>query len=148
MSAVVLLLALLVTFLYSRRGVWANLEGLESDSRTSLPRSKRLSRVLLLSLLGTVVFVGLYALLYSSFFADPNGIRHSIETFHYWVRTGSQQHRAAWYTYVRWMLQAELPVLVLGIVGTVLAVSHPGSFCIVCGLLGLGIARRLLALTL
>jgi uncharacterized protein (TIGR03663 family) len=135
MSAVVLLLALLVTFLYSRRGVWANLEGLESDSRTSLPRSKRLSRVLLLSLLGTVVFVGLYALLYSSFFADPNGIRHSIETFHYWVRTGSLQHRGAWYTYVRWMLQAELPVLVLGIVGTVLAVSHPRDrFALFAGL--------------
>jgi uncharacterized protein (TIGR03663 family) len=135
MSAVVLVLALLMTFLYSRHGVWANLEGPESDSRTSLLRSKRLSRVLLLGLLSTVVFGGLYALLYSSFFADPNGIRHSIETFHYWLKTGSQQHRAAWYTYVRWMLQAELPVLLLGIVGTVLAASHPRDrFALFAGL--------------
>jgi len=122
-SAVVLLLALLLTYFYSRDRVLvtANVERSRADRPGSLQGSGHLSRAVLLWLLAAVVFFGLYALLYSSFFSDPNGIRHSIETFRFWVSTSSQQHRAPWYTYLRWMEHAELPILALGITGTVLA---------------------------
>ena len=121
-SAMVLLLALVATLFCSRGRirVTASAEGSKPDSRP-LPRGGGLTRTVLLWLLAAVVFSALYALFYSSFVADPSGIYHGIETFRYWVRTGSQQHRAPWYTYLRWMAQAELPILGLGIVGTVLA---------------------------
>jgi uncharacterized protein (TIGR03663 family) len=121
-SAMVLLLALVATFFCSRGRirVTASTEGSKPNSRP-LPRGGGLTRTVLLWLLAAVVFSALYALFYSSFVADPSGIYHGIETFRYWVKTGSQQHRAPWYTYLRWMGQAELPILGLGIVGTVLA---------------------------
>ena len=67
------------------------------------------------------MFSALYALFYSSFLTDPRGISHGIESFRYWVKTGSQLNRAPWNTYLRWMAQDELPILGLGIAGTVLA---------------------------
>ena len=123
-SAIVLLLALLATFSCSRSRVLvtANAEGSKPDNSGPLPRAHGLGRAVLPWLLAAAVFSVLYALFYSSFLADPRGIYHGIETFKYWVKTGSQQRRAPWYTYLRWMLEAELPILVLGIMGTVLVV--------------------------
>jgi uncharacterized protein (TIGR03663 family) len=122
-SAVVLLLALLATLFCSRGRalVIATAEGSKSDNSRPLPRGNGLSRFVLLWLLAALVFSALYALFYSSFLANPSGIYDGIETFRYWVRTGSQQHRAPWYTYLRWMQEAEFPILGLGVVGTVLA---------------------------
>jgi len=140
-SAVVLLLALLGTFLCSRgrRLVTDNAEKSEPDSRP-LPRGDGLRRAVLLWLLAAVIFSGLYALFYSSFLADPGGIYHGIETFRYWVGTGSQRHRAPWYTYLRWMGQAELPILGLGIAGTVLALwRRQDRFALFAGLWAFGL---------
>ena len=122
-SAVVLLLALVATFFCSRGRIraTADAQGLKPDSSIPLARSGSHHRTVLLWLLAALVFFAAYALFYSSFMADSSGIYHGIESFRYWVRTGSQQHRAPWYTYLRWMVQAELPILGLGIVGTVLA---------------------------
>jgi uncharacterized protein (TIGR03663 family) len=141
-SAVVLVLALLLTHIYAgdRILVTADTQGSKAGSAMPLRRSQRLSHTLLLWLLAALVFSGLYALLYSSFFADPNGIHHSIETFRYWVRTGSQQHRAPWYTYLLWMEHAELPILVLGIVGTVVAMwRRRDGFALLAGLWAWGL---------
>lgn len=139
-SAVVLLLALLGTFLWSRDRalVTANAERSKPDNGL-LPRGDGLGRAVLLWLLAAVVFSALYALFYSSFLGDPSGITHGIETFRYWIWTGSQQHRAPWYTYLRWMEQAELPILGLGIAGTVLALWRRGDrFALFAGLWALG----------
>jgi uncharacterized protein (TIGR03663 family) len=121
-SAIVLLLALLVAFFCSPGPLVTTIAEVGSKLESSRPRKRGegLSRAVRW-VLAAVVFVVLYALFYSSFMSDPSGIHHGIETFRYWVRTGSQQHRAPWYTYLRWMEQAELPILALGIVGTVLA---------------------------
>src|SRR5262249_763159 len=82
----------------------------------------------------------LYALFYSSFLADPRGIYHGIETFRYWVRTGTQQHRAPWYTYLRWMVRAELPILILGAIGIVLALwRRRDRFALFAGLWAWGL---------
>ena len=122
-SAGVLLVALLATLFWSRSRVLVttNAEASKPDRGRPLLRDGGLSRAVLLWLLAALVFLVIYALFYSSFLSDPSGIHHGIETFRYWVKTGSQQHRAPWYTYLRWMEQAELPILGLGIVGTGLA---------------------------
>jgi uncharacterized protein (TIGR03663 family) len=141
-SAMVLLLALAGTFFCSRGRIRvpANAEGLKPDSSRPLPRGGGHSRTVLLWLLAALVFSALYALFYSSFVADPSGIYHGIETFRYWVRTGSQQHRAPWYTYLRWTEQAELPILGLGIVGTVTALwRRRDRFALFAGLWAWGL---------
>jgi len=93
----------------------------------------------LLWLLAALLFSALYALFYSSFLTDRSGIYHGIETFRYWVRTGSQQHRAPWYTYLRWTDQADLPILALGIAGTLLALwRRRDRFALFTGLWALG----------
>ncbi len=121
-SALVLLLALLCTFLCSHSWVLvtANADRSKPDS-VPLSRGDGLRGPVLHWLLATAVFSALYALFYSSFLTDPRGISHGIESFRYWVKTGSQLNRAPWYTYLRWMAQDELPILGLGIAGTVLA---------------------------
>ena len=140
-SAAVLLVSLLGTFLCSRGRVLvtADTERSKPDSKP-LPRGDRLRRAMMLWLLVAVVFFVLYALLYSSFLTDPSGIFHGIETFRYWVGTGRQLHRAPWYTYLRWMEQAELPILVLGIAGTVLALwRRRNRFALFAGLWAFGL---------
>lgn len=140
-SAVVLLLALLGTFLCSRGRdlVTADAEESKPDSGL-LPRGRGLRRAMLLWLLAAVVFSALYVLFYSSFLTDSSGIYRGIETFGYWVRTGSQQHRAPWYTYLRWMGQADLPILALSIAGTVLALwRRRDRFALFVGLWAFGL---------
>jgi uncharacterized protein (TIGR03663 family) len=147
-SAAVLLMALLGTFLCSRGRVLVT-----ADTEISVPDSRPLSRgdglrhAVLLWLLAAVVFSALYSLFYSSFLSDPSGIFHGIETFRYWVGTASQQHRAPWYTYLRWMGQAELPILVLGIAGTVLALwRRRDRFALFAGLWAFGLLAAYSAL--
>jgi uncharacterized protein (TIGR03663 family) len=122
--AIVLVLAFLATF-FCLRGrrvqVTASAAGSKPDISSPLPRADALRQTIRLWLLAAVVFSALYALFYSSFGADPRGMSAGVESFRYWIRTGSQQHRAPWYMYLRWMEQSELPILGLGIVGTVLA---------------------------
>ena len=141
-SAIVLLLALLPTFVCSRDRiqVTTNAERSKPNSSSPLPRGGGRSRAVLLWLLAALVFSAVYVLFYSSFVANPSGIYHGIETFRYWVRTGSQQHRAPWYTYLSWMVQAELPILGLGIVGTVLVLwSRRDRFAFFAGLWSWGV---------
>jgi uncharacterized protein (TIGR03663 family) len=141
-SAVVLLLALLGTFLCSQSRVLltANADGLKPDLSKPLPPGDGLSRAVLLWVLAAVVFVALYALFYSSFLGNPSGIYQGFATFQYWARTGSQQHRAPWYTYLRWMKQAELPILGLGIAGTLVALwRRRNRFALFAGLWAFGL---------
>jgi len=69
------------------------------------------------------VFIAIYVLLYSSFFMNfPKGLVDSIMTFEPWFKTGQQKdHMHPLYTYLKWMFQEEGPLLVLGTVGTLVA---------------------------
>lgn len=141
-SALVLLLALLVALFCSRGDVHviSNPEKLKVENSTCLTRRGGLGRVFSHWLLAIVIFFVLYVLLYSSFLTDPKGIYHGVETFRYWVNTGSQQHRAPWYRYLEWMSQAELPILALGTVGMVLALWHRRErFALFAGFWGWGL---------
>ena len=69
------------------------------------------------------IFVAIWVVFYSSFFTNfPKGVYDSIATFGPWFKTGEQSKWVApWYTYFSWMLQAEAPVMILGLLGCIIA---------------------------
>jgi len=70
----------------------------------------------------TVVFLICCVVLFSSFFGNfPQGLRDALSTYTYWTHTGMSQHPAPWFTHVRWLLQMELPILLLGAAGAIVA---------------------------
>jgi uncharacterized protein (TIGR03663 family) len=72
-----------------------------------------------------IVFVGLYALFYSSFTTNPKGINDSFETFKVWTRTGTEAHVHPLITYFDWLRLQEAPLLILGALGALFIVFKP-----------------------
>jgi uncharacterized protein (TIGR03663 family) len=69
-----------------------------------------------------VVFGVIYVLLYSSFFSNfPKGLIDSLATFTIWAQHGEATQVQPAYKYLQWMIPTEVPILVLGAVGGVLA---------------------------
>jgi uncharacterized protein (TIGR03663 family) len=94
-----------------------------------------------LYLQAAALFAAMGILLYSSFFTNPRGILDSLLTFTYWTKTGqSGIYNREWSTYVSWMWQEEAPILVLGTIGTVVALIRARSYLIVfCAFWSMGI---------
>ena len=71
------------------------------------------------------LFVAISVILYSSFFTNPGGILDSLRTFTFWTKTGhSGIYDKEWWTYARWMLTEEAPILILGAIGVVVALAR------------------------
>ena len=69
-----------------------------------------------------VVFLSIYVLLYSSFFTNfPEGLIDSLATFTVWTQTGAETQVQPPQQYLVWLVQAEAPLLVLGVVGGLIA---------------------------
>jgi uncharacterized protein (TIGR03663 family) len=66
------------------------------------------------------VFVGIWVLLFSSFFTNPKGLQASLATFAIWTQTGAATQIQPPQKYLEWMLQADAPILALGAAGGVL----------------------------
>lgn len=75
--------------------------------------------------LAVVVFVGLWAVFYSSFFTNSKGISDSFQTFEVWSKTGTVAHVHPFFTYVYWLALREGPLLFLGIIGAAFIVLKP-----------------------
>ena len=68
------------------------------------------------------LFAFIWVAFYSSFFTNWKGVADSFRTFFIWKETGmSEFHGKPSYTYVKWLLQADAPVLVLSALGAVVA---------------------------
>jgi uncharacterized protein (TIGR03663 family) len=68
------------------------------------------------------IFITLWVLLYSSFFTNfPQGVKDSIATFSYWFATSSSAHEYSWTQYLDWLRKSEMPILLLGGLGIVIA---------------------------
>jgi uncharacterized protein (TIGR03663 family) len=68
------------------------------------------------------IFIALWVLLYSSFFTNfPQGVYDSVRTFGYWFVTSGSAHEYGWTKYLEWLSKSELPVMVLGSIGIVIA---------------------------
>jgi uncharacterized protein (TIGR03663 family) len=75
-----------------------------------------------------LLFLAIGVLLYSSFFTNPKGILDSVRTFTYWTQTGQHGiYNRDWSTYLQWLWQEEAPVLVLGAIGTLVALFRASS---------------------
>lgn len=73
--------------------------------------------------IAAAIFVGLWVLLYSSFFTNlPQGVYDSVLTFGYWFKTShSSPHDYGWNKYLEWLSRSEMPLLLLGALGVVMA---------------------------
>ncbi len=79
-----------------------------------------------------LLFVAIGVLFYSSFFTNPKGILDSVRTFTYWTSTGQHGiYNREWSTYLQWLWQEEAPILVLGTIGTVVALVRAHSRAVV-----------------
>ena len=94
-----------------------------------------------LYLQAAALFAGIGILLYSSFFTNPRGILDSVLTFTYWTKTGRTGiYNREWSTYFSWMWQEEAPILVLGLIGTLVALIRARSYLTVfCAFWSIGI---------
>jgi uncharacterized protein (TIGR03663 family) len=75
------------------------------------------------------VFAGTWVLLYSSFFMNfPQGVLDSVLTFKTWFATSQHHdHMHPWSTYLTWMWKEEAPILILGALGTLVALAKAAS---------------------
>ncbi|MGQ0761267.1 MAG: flippase activity-associated protein Agl23 [Acidobacteriota bacterium] len=73
------------------------------------------------ALVAFTVFIVVNVLFYSSFFNNyPKGVNDSLQTLALW-RKRTHEHAHPWYQYIRWLLQKEGIVLVLGYAGVAVA---------------------------
>ncbi|HZS25643.1 MAG TPA: flippase activity-associated protein Agl23 [Candidatus Angelobacter sp.] len=88
-----------------------------------------------------ILFVVIGVLLYSSFFTNPKGILDSVLTFTYWTKTGEHGiYNREWSTYLQWLWQEEGPILIMGALGTLVALFRARSRLIVfCAFWNMGI---------
>jgi len=157
-SVGVLLIAIVSTRLYLR--LFANSSG-EGNARgkksnraarsaadnpayanNSLARFGGASHIALLAFVAAVLFIFINVLFYSSFFTHAKGVTDSVETFKFWIRTGTKDHlHQELYTYLKWLMQEELPLLLLGAAGVYAAVwrARLNGFALFAALWAVGI---------
>ena len=91
-------------------------------------------------LIAAAIVLGVNVLFYTSFFTHPQGAIDAIRALALWTGTGTSDHIHAWYTYLAWLTQEEMPVLILGTAGAVLALwKADNQFAVFATLWSLGI---------
>ena len=74
---------------------------------------------LLVSLAGAVVvFLAIWVTLFSSLFTNPGGVADSLRSLTIWTQTSGATQVSGPLTYVGWMAQEELPILLIGLAGS------------------------------
>lgn len=87
------------------------------------------------------LFLAIWIVLYSSFFTNfPKGVIDSVRTFKYWFVTSSSQHEFDWNQYLVWLSKLEMPLLILGALGILIALWRAReSFAVFAAFWSLGI---------
>jgi uncharacterized protein (TIGR03663 family) len=140
-SVVVLILAFIATVVFaSLERTIAGGEPLKSVLREMLDRF-RMPRDTVWWLLGGIgVFLGLMVLFFSSFLGNyPKGLHDAAGALKFWVHVGAKEHRHSLGTYVFWLSREELPLLVFGVAGTVVAAFKRQRFALFVGLWAFGL---------
>ncbi|MBA2733027.1 MAG: TIGR03663 family protein [Acidobacteria bacterium] len=92
------------------------------------------TNIAMMSSIALALFVVVNILFYSSFFTYSEGIAGAIDSFKIWAQTGTKEHGHPWHTYLRWLMQEEAPLLLLGVAGSLLAlVLRKHRFAIFAG---------------
>ena len=96
--------------------------------------------VVVTALVAVVTFAAVYALFYSSFFQNSNGIWDSFKTFAIWTKTGSVAHVHPASQYIKWLVKQEGSLLFLGAAGAALVVLKPRNLlALFCALWSFGL---------
>ncbi|HKO36343.1 MAG TPA: flippase activity-associated protein Agl23 [Pyrinomonadaceae bacterium] len=122
-NAPVLLIALITTNVYfwSRKKMTAQHGSERGKDEPFLARFGGPISVATVALVAFTLFIVVNVLFYSSFFSNyPKGVNDSLQTLALW-RKRTHEHAHPWYQYVRWLLQKESIVLVLGGIGALIA---------------------------
>ncbi len=87
------------------------------------------------------VFVYLGVLFFSSFFTYPGGVIGAFEAYAIWTKTGSRDHtQNGTFAYFRWLMETEAPILVLGLLGSLIAwIRAKNSVALFTALWGFGL---------
>lgn len=87
------------------------------------------------------VFIYVGVLFFSSFFTYPQGVVGAFEAYAIWTKTGSQDHtQNGTFAYVRWLMEIEAPVLIVGLAGVLVAwVRGRNRVAFFAGLWGIGL---------
>jgi uncharacterized protein (TIGR03663 family) len=67
------------------------------------------------------LFLAVNLLFFTSLFTHWQGATDAVNTFAFWTNTGTTHHVRQWHTYLNWLSQEELPLLLLGTAGAGLA---------------------------
>ncbi|PYP86168.1 MAG: hypothetical protein DMG65_19275 [Candidatus Angelobacter sp. Gp1-AA117] len=75
-----------------------------------------------------LLFAAISVVLYSSFFSNfPEGVYDSVRTYRVWMHTGTSAYQAPWFTYFQWLAREELPILLCGLMGILVALCQAGN---------------------
>jgi uncharacterized protein (TIGR03663 family) len=140
-SVAVLAFALISTMVF---GSLRRMNGSASSGagliRQMLDRLGGSRRATLLLLGGIGMFVGLEVIFYSSFLGNyPRGLGDALAATRFWVSTGTKEHIHGFAAYLLWLGREELPLLVLGFAGTVIAAWRRKLFALFAGLWAFGL---------
>ncbi|HEV8593522.1 MAG TPA: glycosyltransferase family 39 protein [Pyrinomonadaceae bacterium] len=106
----------------------------------ALGMGKSIDRTLIIAA-ATALFVYVFVLFFSSFFTHPEGVRSAFEAYTLWLKTGSKDHtQNGFWAYVKWMWEAEAPMLILSALGTAIAfIKARHRFAMFAGLWAFGL---------
>jgi uncharacterized protein (TIGR03663 family) len=122
-NAPVLLIALITTsaYFWLRKRITAPPGSDAGEAEPFLARFGGPISVATVALVAFTVFIVVNVLFYSSFFTNyPKGVNDSLQTLALW-RKRTHEHAHPWYQYIRWLLQKESIVLILGGIGALIA---------------------------
>jgi uncharacterized protein (TIGR03663 family) len=88
-------------------------------------------RPYLLALTALCIFVAIQVIFYSSLFTHLQGVTDALKSVRLWADTGTQSHIRGWSTYLFWLSQAELPLLILGGLGASVAIWRRDNWFVV-----------------
>ncbi|MGH9568693.1 MAG: flippase activity-associated protein Agl23, partial [Candidatus Angelobacter sp.] len=124
-TAVVWLLALLCTAIYLRLRKRSGEElrprrKARQEMPPEQPRARR-NNLFLYANAG-LLFVVIWVLFYSSFFTNfPQGVYDSVRTYTFWLKTSGNANVYSWTKYLEWLGKSEMAALVLGTLGSMIA---------------------------
>ena len=119
----VLLIALITTnaYFWLRKRMSASNESESGEDKLFLDRAGGPISIATVALVAFTVFIVVNVLFYSSFFSNyPKGVNDSLQTLALW-RKRTHEHAHPWHQYIRWLLQKESILLMLGGLGALIA---------------------------
>jgi uncharacterized protein (TIGR03663 family) len=108
--------------------------------RASIERFGGPAHIGLVLVVAFAIFVFVNVIFYSSFFTNAKGVGDSLQTYMIWAKTGKKEHVHGLTQHVRWLINIESPVLMLGCIGVFLSVVRANNrFAIFAAQWGFGL---------